>query len=233
MPTERSWLVRYTGGRFFSLLLSIVLLLLVQPFLQGGGLGRMGLRILFFVTLGTALYSISDHKRRAVVGLVLVLSAVAVIGTSYFVAGEALLASGLLVNLIFLVFIAVNVLRHLLSPGEVTAEKIYAALCVYLLLGLLWACGYAALELLRPGSLQVEGVDLAARFGEREQMFSQCLYYSFVTLTTLGYGDVRPATPPAQSLAYVEALTGQLYLAVLVARLVALHIASAGNGERK
>ncbi len=57
-------------------------------------------------------------------------------------------------------------------------------------------------------------------------MFSKCLYYSYVTLTTLGYGDIKPTTPPAQSLSYVQALTGQLYLAVLVARLVALQITS-------
>jgi hypothetical protein len=120
-----------------------------------------------------------------------------------------------------------------LAPGEVTADKIYASLCVYLLLGLLWACGYLALELLRPGSLQVDGVDLATSVGDAEGMLSHCFYYSFVTLTTLGYGDVKPTTPPAQSLAYVEALTGQLYLAVLVARLVALHIASSDSGRRK
>ena len=226
MTRARSWLARYTQGRFFFLLMSILLLLLLQPFLEGFELGQQVLRLFFVVTLGTALYSISDNKRRCVWGLAIGLPAVIVLGSSYFVDDEWLLEVGFLVTVAFLIFVAINVLRYVLESTEVTAETIYAALCVYLLFGLIWASGYFVLEVFQNGSLQLDGVDLSAIMTSREGMFSKCLYYSYVTLTTLGYGDVRPMTPPAQSLAYVQALTGQLYLAVLVARLVALQITS-------
>jgi len=229
MTQPRSWLARYTQGRFFFLLMSILLLLLLQPFFEGFWLGHQLLRLFFFVTLGTALYSISDNKQRCLWGLAIGLPALAAIGSSYYVEGEGLLATGFLVNVAFLVFVAVNVLRHVLKSTDVTAETIYGALCVYLLLGLIWASGYFALELLHKGSFQLDGVDLSTAVPAVEGLFSKCLYYSYVTLTTLGYGDVRPMTPPAQSLSYVQALTGQLYLAVLVARLIALQITSRRN----
>lgn len=229
MTDARSWLHRYAQNRFFFLLLSILMLLLLQPFLQDFRYGQSAVRLFFLVTLVTALYSISDNKRKTLVGLLIGLPAVAAIGSSYYVEGQGLLAGGFLVNVAFLLFVTFNVLRHVLESGEVDAEKIYGALCVYLLVGLLWACGYFALELLHPGSLLVDGVALATGLQAREETFSKCIYYSYVTLTTLGYGDVKPTTAPAQSLAYVEALTGQLYLAVLVARLVALHIVSSGR----
>ena len=223
------WLQRYIESRFFFLLLSILSLLLLQPFLQNFEFGAPALRGFFVVTLVAALHSISDNRRRTILGLLIGLPALAAIGSSLLVDQEGLLAVGFLVSVAFFFFVIVHVLRYVLAPGQVTAEKIYGALCIYLLIGLLWACGYFALELFRPDSLQVDGVPLSAVFGAREGLFSQCLYYSYVTLTTLGYGDVKPMTAPAQSLAYVEALTGQLYLAVLVARLVALHIASSSR----
>jgi hypothetical protein len=226
MTRARSWLARYTQGRFFFLLMSILLLLLLQPFLEGFELGQQVLRLFFVVTLGTALYSISDNRRRTVCGLAIGLPAVIVLGSSYFVDDERLIEIGFLVTVAFLIFVAINVLRYVLESTEVTAETIFAALSVYLLFGLIWASGYFVLELFQNGSLQLDGVDLSASVTSREGLFSKCLYYSYVTLTTLGYGDVKPTTPPAQSLSYVQALTGQLYLAVLVARLVALQITS-------
>ena len=74
---------------------------------------------------------------------------------------------------------------------------------------------YVGMEQVSPGSIQVN---------PDEPLTRQCVYYSYVTLTTLGYGDVTPLTPTARSFSFVEALMGQLYLAVLVARLVGLHI---------
>ena len=92
------------------------------------------------------------------------------------------------------------------------------------MIGFIWASAYFVLEAYSPGSFELDGIALTTRTESLEAMLSKCFYSSYVTLTTLGYGDVKPTSPPAQSLAYVEALTGQLYLAVLVARLVALHV---------
>ena len=109
-----------------------------------------------------------------------------------------------------------TILSYVLKQGAVTGEKISAAICVYMFIGLLWAFLFALTYTLDAGS-----------FDLKDPQLSQFVYYSFITLSTLGYGDITPLSPVAQALAYVEAITGQIYLTVLVARLVGLHIARA------
>ena len=202
----------------------MLLLLLLQPFFYNFEFGNKLLRAFFLLTLLTALYSISDNKKRLTIGLILAFVALSAIGSSYVIEQKGLLEVGVLVFMSFLTFIAVTILRHVLKAREVTADVVYGALCVYLLIGFIWASAYFVLEVYLPGSFELDGVALTTKAESLEAMLSKCLYFSYVTLTTLGYGDVKPINPPAQSLAYVEALTGQLYLAVLVARLVALQI---------
>jgi voltage-gated potassium channel len=126
----------------------------------------------------------------------------------------------------FLGFTIVMILRHLFHTRKVDSDVICASICAYLLIGVLWAFLYSLVELLGPGSFQ----DSVDRSIKHELTFSgrnsgRVLYFSFVTLSTLGYGDIVPRSPVAQTLAAVEAITGQLYLAVLVARLVGMHTA--------
>ena len=107
-------------------------------------------------------------------------------------------------------------------PGPVTRQRIQGSVAIYLLLGLTWASAYELLHILRPG---------AWTGAASEAPISQTwIYYSFVTLTTMGYGDITPVHPVARSLAILEAVTGQLYLAITLARLVALHIKSGEKG---
>jgi hypothetical protein len=109
-----------------------------------------------------------------------------------------------------------------LPPRPVTRERIQGSVAVYLLLGLTWASAYELLHILRP-----EAWTGAASEAPISQTW---IYYSFVTLTTMGYGDITPVHPVARSLAILEAVTGQLYLAITLARLVALHIKSGEKG---
>jgi hypothetical protein len=106
-------------------------------------------------------------------------------------------------------------LRHALARGAVDRERILAALDAYLLFGLLFGVVYWMLDRVWPSSFG--GVTP----GTLE--LPRAIYFSFVTIATLGYGDVVPASPPAQGLAIVEGVSGQMYLAVLVARLVSLY----------
>ena len=104
-----------------------------------------------------------------------------------------------------------------------------------MLVGLAWAFLFSLLEVLQPGSfnlpeLSAEPLDLAAMEVRRLSVF---MYYSLVTLTTLGYGDITPVTPLARNLAAFEAVMGQLYIAILVARLVGLHIVHAGQDDEE
>ncbi len=112
--------------------------------------------------------------------------------------------------------IALVLLSQIFRPGRVSHLRIQGAIAVYLLFGVLWAHAYHIVAILQPGSFRGPADELANLPG--------WAYYSYVTLTTVGYGDITPASQVARTLSVGEALAGQLYLAVLIARLVAMEI---------
>jgi hypothetical protein len=126
----------------------------------------------------------------------------------------------------FLGFVICVTLRVIFDSREVTFNIVCASLCIYLLLGLVWALVYSVDDVLDPTAFTCT-VD-AAKHQSRLRVGggdTTVLYFSFVTLTTLGYGDIVPTSPISRMLASTEAIAGQLYLTVLVARLVGLYIA--------
>ena len=117
-------------------------------------------------------------------------------------------------------YTAAIIVHHLFTEDKITGDMIMGAICAYFLMGLVWSFAYSTLEFFQPGSFQMpQGTINQATF----------TYYSYVTLTTLGYGDITPISTPARSLALLEAMMGQLYLAVLIARLVGIHIAQSSR----
>lgn len=129
--------------------------------------------------------------------------------------------------LVCVVYTVWLVMLHLMKARRVNADTIYAALCVYLLIGLAWALWYGVLIELDPGSFR-EGSGVGT-LGQRSMNAE--LYYSLVTLTTLGYGDIVPMTPAARMSAALEAVIGQVYVVILVARLVGLNVAQMSADE--
>lgn len=129
-------------------------------------------------------------------------------------------------TILFLVLIAGGVLFQLGLGRRVTSYHIQGAVAVYLLLGLIWGFGYALVELGQPGAFELPATPAGSGDMEvRQYDLRNLVYFSFVTLTTLGYGDISPASAGAQTLVTLEALAGQLYLVIMIARLVALQIA--------
>jgi hypothetical protein len=110
------------------------------------------------------------------------------------------------------------IMTRVFRRGGITIYRIFGAIAVYLLLGMLWGELYILIYLLQPGSFYF---DPSTQFGEPP--LSELVYFSFTTLTTLGFGDIVPVHPVARSMATLEALVGQLYPAVLLARLVTLY----------
>jgi hypothetical protein len=134
-----------------------------------------------------------------------------------------------LLRLVFLGFVVVELLRQLFLPGPVTFDTISASLCVYLLLGVSWAHVYVLMETAAPGCVLTvvrPAPGLAGADGE-PALSLRMLYFSFTTLTGVGYGDIVPATTTARMGAITEALMGQAYLYVMVARLVGLQVSQA------
>lgn len=117
---------------------------------------------------------------------------------------------------------AVVVLAQTFRDGPVNAHRVQGAVAAYLLLGLAWAAAYAFVAALDPGAFASARPETA-----RERGF---LYFSFITLTSVGYGDITPVHHAARSLAMLEALTGQLYPAILIGRIVTLYEEHKGRG---
>ena len=126
-------------------------------------------------------------------------------------------------SVVFLSIVVALLIRRSMARGRITAERIVAAICAYLLLGLIWSEAYQVLAAIYYPTPILSGAGESGHFA-----YNEYLYFSFVTLTTLGYGDILPVHASSRVLAYLEAVTGVLYLATLVARLVAQHIAHEG-----
>jgi hypothetical protein len=214
--------------RFALVLLASLLLAVAQPLTSGLLAGEGSFDVFFSLLIVAVLLLVfeeREHRRIAVsLGLVAFLGVWASYGSGG-LAGRILLVGAHLVAACFFAFALYGILRGIFVK-QASGGAIFGAVCGYLLLGIVWSVLYSALETASPGSFRVPGAeeaDLVAGPLDRGT-FS---YYSFITLATVGYGDVTPITPLAQTLAWMEAITGQLYLAVLVAGLVGFKVAQA------
>jgi len=203
---------RYRIGHFRFLLGTIVLMLALRPFLEG--YTRVGLLtdIFFGLILLSGIYAFSQQGKTFFVALVVAIPALLLEATSHFLVSEPIVIIKRIVFALFLAYLLVIILSHIFKAKKVTEDLITGAICTYFLLGMVWAFVFYLLELARPGSFS-----FAITF---QQDVGSFIYYSFITLATVGYGDIVPLTSPARSLAVLEAVTGQLYLAVTIARLV-------------
>jgi hypothetical protein len=113
------------------------------------------------------------------------------------------------------------------SGAGVDRERIFASLSLYLMLGLIFALLFVLIDMFLPGSFNYPAILLAN--DPSNKPLTLLMYFSYVTLATLGYGDIVPLSGPARGLAILEAMIGQLYLVLVVARLVSLYGRSEGN----
>ena len=133
-------------------------------------------------------------------------------------------------NIIYLGLICAFLGKYILSTRRVTLEVIFAAMCLYMILAVLWAAVYTNIELYYGGAFTFSGMTAEAAGIDNVDLYRKFLYFSFVTLSTLGYGDVLPADLVAQSWASVEAMIGQFYIAVVIARLVSVYTVEGEGG---
>ena len=124
-----------------------------------------------------------------------------------------------------IIILIIFILKDLFAGTRVTLDKLFGAITVYFLLGILWALLYHMPELFQPGSLIYMGGE------EIKDNYPVLQYFSFTTLCTLGYGDIIPGTKLTMVLSNLEAIVGSLYLAILVARLVGLYTAQASRDK--
>jgi Ion channel len=197
---------------FFSLLSSII----AVPLFSALHIGR-ALPVLFALNLVAAILPIASPRARKIM-LVILLSVLLLQLSSNWIQLGISLGSAIIGTFVALLT-AVSALRFSLQATEVDSEHIYAALSAYLVAGIFLGYFYWILERISPGSFLVGGATTNGNF-----QIPTAIYFSFVTLATLGYGDIVPASDISRSVAIVEAVAGQLYLAVMVARLISLYV---------
>jgi voltage-gated potassium channel len=160
----------------------------------------------------------ASRKNLFKVGLALALLSVTLTVINIFYNGIAI---DLCINAVFLLFSvssAVIAVKHVFGGTKVDHNLLFGAMCVYLLMGLIWAILYGLIFQYFPGSFNgIEGMDGKAPM-------DTLLYFSFITLASLGYGDIIPVTPLARTLAYFEVIGGQLYIAIMLAGLIGLFL---------
>jgi Ion channel len=220
-------LLAFTRSPLLSLLIALLALLLLYPFFAGRVMAHAVWDICSSAVLLLGISAISRVRRHVVIAVVLVIAVLRTRWSGYVSDNARLLLVHDGLGMIFFALTACLLLADVLSKGAVTADKIYGALCVYLLIGLTWGFMCLTLEGVQPGSFLVG----QARSSGSAKDPATLVYFSFVTLSTVGYGDITPLSPPARAFAFMEAILGQIYLAVLVARLVGLHIAYSLAGD--
>lgn len=209
---------------FFWLLIALVLLMFSDAVVSQleSEQGKLVVNISLLLTLFVAVWAL-DHNRRGgairnlKLGITFVVACL-MVGDS--LVDNRFVALGQLVGcFIFLSLSLYLVWKQVLFTGYVDANKIVGAICIYILIGLVWSFGYEISEELFPGSFS--GLDEESWQGNLDQF----IYYSMVTLTTVGYGDITPEQPVARFLAYMEGITSIFYTTILVASLIGVRLA--------
>jgi len=200
------------GAVYHALLALLLLLMALHPVKAGDGVVT---RITLAAILAACIWAVARERRLLAAALLLGVPAIALV---FPVSGPAGIV-GPALAIAMLVFICIVFLSRIAGHPVVTAGTISASLVVYLLLGVIWYLAYSLLERVSPGSFY--GVAASDGVATSPELY----YFSFVTLTTLGYGDIGPLSDHARSLAIGEAVIGQLYLVVLVASLVGMYLA--------
>ena len=220
---------RHQLDRFRFLLLSLMMMIGLRPLLDEWIAGRIWpdvfTDIFFLCALMSGLHAVSGQPRQLRFAMLLAIAITLLGALHYIVQIKALDRLQLGLSAVFLIQMLVMILIHIEKENEVTTDLIMAAASAYILLGLVWAYAYHLLEILHPNSFKA-----SENMGDDMWNF---YYYSFVTLTTMGYGDILAITKSARALSILEAITGQLYLAIMISRLVGLHASQSGIGKGK
>jgi hypothetical protein len=203
--------------RFLILLILILFMLVLAPFLNEFVQTKIlmdGFLTAIFIFI---IYTIRLNRLQGIIALFLVLPLIFTTWSGYFVEIKTISLLTRIFGVLFFAYAAINIMRIVIKSEEINRETIFAAIVAYLLMALMWAFLYMILEKVSPGSFSFP----EKGFWGETMRFE---YLSFVTITTLGYGDITPTTDQASALVLTEAVVGQIYLVVLVAWLVGMFV---------
>jgi voltage-gated potassium channel len=209
-------------NNFIYLIVSVVVLLLVGALVDQfpSTLGQHILRAASVITLALSTYGFRSTQLGLHTGAAFTLSVLVIVILSVLLDEAGMSSLHLLVLVLFYIWATWLAAKQVLFSGPIDGNKIVGAICIYLLMGLIWALLYLFIAQTIPDAFN--GLEQRVWYDN----FADVAYFSFVTLTTLGYGDISPIVPIARFLVYMEAIVGVFYMAILVASLIGIRVSA-------
>jgi voltage-gated potassium channel len=220
VDTGKNLLFRHRFTVLFALLFCAVL---IPPYFEDAVWVAQFWRGLFTLVLLWALYTVSGSRRTLILAALLLVPTISSTWLVNLGGGQYVAYLDNITNIAYLGLICAFLGEHILTTRRVTLEVIFAAMCLYMIIAVLWAAIYTNLELFYGDAFTFQG-QLAQEAGvNSDNLYRHMMYYSFVTLSTLGYGDIIPVHLVAKNWAAMEAMIGQFFIAIIIARLVSIY----------
>ncbi len=223
-PVENS---SFKRANFIYLLAALLTFLILSPIAQilFPDSASIIINFTFTLTIVIGVWSLIDDRKWFQFGLGLAAFSFLLSLVEFFYPSQSIYIASILVLLFFLINSLVLAIKHILFGPRIDTNKIVGSVTIYLLIGIIWALLYGLVEAFIAGSFSGNLLNVGG------SQFWDLIYFSFVTLTTLGYGDILPVNTYARTLAYMEAIAGQFYIAILVASLVGAHLSERQSGK--
>ena len=213
-------------NRFIYLFISILVVLVISPIIESVAPLRILFSIFITAVIVSATYALSQKTHHIIIASALAVPALGFMWASDYSDSGLLFLVSHISNLLFFLFIVVHILMYISGQKVVSRDLIVGAAVVYLLMAVIWSYIYLTIETIHPGAFNIpDSHSLGRRY-----LF---IYYSLVTISTLGYGDVTPATNIAGGFSVLEAVIGQLYLVTMVAWLVGVYVSQSVKSKIK
>lgn len=222
-----SLMKRVERHRHIMLLVVIIVGLTIQPIVRWPATGPLVSQLIAYSILLAVFLAIFQHLKERWIGFAMAVPAVSANLVEHASTGTTKLVAAMIYHgcgMVFIGMAVIVILRGVFRSGKVGVDEIAGAFCGYMLTGVLFGNAYMMIDLLVPNAFQIaQGLVWHLEADDtRRSLFN---YYSFTTLTTMGYGDVTPLAPAACTLAWLEAMFGQYYLAVLIGQLMGIKLA--------
>ena len=210
--------------RFLILMGLMMALLVLGPILEQFVTIRKLIDVFLTVIVLSMLYTITGKKRVFYFGWILAIIMLLSLWLKYYISYDVFAMVSMMAGVFFTLLVTSQTMQFIMRSKTVTREVVYAAMLVYFLMAQLWAMVYTFLDRINPASFNLP---------QGQGDFLVFEYYSFVTLTTLGFGDITPLTKVAKAFSVLEAVVGQLYLVVVVAWFVGMHVSRKSGNSNK